>query len=801
MHYPPLRFPIALLAAFFAFGKLCAQTTPAPAKSEAVQLSDFEVTASTVGGYGASETMTGSRVKTQIIDLPYSVNVMTSEFMEDFGIFDLGDNVTQIGGFTGLDVGGNFVLRGFTSSNQLRDGFFRLGRYGSSNIDRIEIIKGPSAAIYGRSSPGGMMNMISKAPKSTASDQLSFNYGDYDTKRVTAETTGPLFQEKLGKTDYLVSVSDYKRGYDVPYSNIHNKEAYLAIDHVFPDKSKAFFSLEYFDQYRNSPLATAPMILDKKGTGTSATADADDVAVGYALNLAGVNEMGPVSWLERGNTSMTGIYEKSFNSVFSARVSGNYYRARRWDYNSNLNWGTIVVDTSSAAINAAPSTTRTANPTRGIINEDGGGFQGDLLAHYWTNDHKIEHRTLVTFDVNDYYRWDPTVQYGTSTNPDIVAWNTARVVPLDTNLNPIGTINYFTKYFWQSAGLVPTRIMHRRTTVTGGLLRQQSSFFSGKLLAFAGARFDNIRYREQDFLTAASSFTPFLPNYHVGDMIDKTLTALKPNMGVNYKLKDNFRVFANWSQSYFIAQGDNPVDVANPTYKSETAEGWDYGFKGSLLNEHLNYTLCGYYVTRQNVQVSDFDPNTGLSVNRRDGNQLVRGFEADVNWVMTDELSFLVSYGNVHSIYTNYGSASPEAVGRKVQYVAPYNGSVSLKYAPTRGGLKGFSANLGVTFVGATPTEAPTAGDNLVTVNRVPIVTFSTGQWALKAPSYNLWSLGVRYRLQTQGHLTHTFAININNAFDKAYLRAGTSGATTRLLGDGRSFVFTYTINHKGSRF
>jgi outer membrane receptor for ferric coprogen and ferric-rhodotorulic acid len=189
-----------------------------------VELSPFEVSAQADRGYVASETMTGSRVKTLIVDLPYTVNVMTSEFMADFGIFELSDNVTQIGGFTGLDVGGNFVLRGFTSNNQLRDGFFRIGRYGSSNIDRIEIIKGSSAAIYGRSAAGGMMNIISKSPKAAASQSVSYNYGDYDTRRLTFEGTGPLLQSMLGKTNYVATASNYKRGFKAPHSFVRNEE-------------------------------------------------------------------------------------------------------------------------------------------------------------------------------------------------------------------------------------------------------------------------------------------------------------------------------------------------------------------------------------------------------------------------------------------------------------------------------------------------------------------------------------------------------------------------------------------------
>ena len=126
---------------------LSAQTPAVPVEGETVKLTPFEVNSESIKGYGASESMTGSRVAMQIIDLPYTVNVLTNDFTKDFGMFELADNITQVSNFTGLDIGGNFMLRGFNTSQQLRDGFLRAGRYGSSNIDRIEVIKGSNAAI------------------------------------------------------------------------------------------------------------------------------------------------------------------------------------------------------------------------------------------------------------------------------------------------------------------------------------------------------------------------------------------------------------------------------------------------------------------------------------------------------------------------------------------------------------------------------------------------------------------------------------------------------------------------------
>ena len=775
---------------------LFAQTAATPPDSETITLSPFTVTTNPDRGYNVSESMTGSRVKTQIIDLPYTVNVMTSEFLEDFGLFELADNVTHISGFTGLDVGGNFVLRGFISTNQLRDGFFRLGRYGSSNVDRIEIIKGSSAAIYGRSAPGGMMNMISKQPKANASQQFTYNYGDYGTKRMTLEATGPLLQSVLGKTNYLLTASDYQRDFDMEYALMRNKEYLLAVDHVFNDGSKLSVSVEDFTQIRNSPPAPAPVIIDQKGTVDTA----DDRAIGYAINLGRYSAYGPNSRLNRGNTSFSGTYDKRINSVLSARVSANRYMARRDDYNSNQGWSAININRSTGLAPTSQRGSNTSVPQWGRITEDGGAFQADLLAHYWTNNKAMEHRTLLTFDYNDYHRWDPTIGYAAATNPDIVAWNAFRTVTLNSDYSPVGPLAYFTKEHDPINGQVPSRKMKRRTTVAGGLLRQQTSLFDGKLLAYAGARFDSVHFRHRDYLTAASSFTSFIPSYVAGDLIDKTVTAMKPNVGVNYKIKENFRIFANYSESYFIAQGDNPVDVAAPTYKAETADGWDYGFKGSILNNRINYTVSGFLINRQNVTVADIDPITGLSFNRRDGDQRVKGYELDVNWNLSQEFSFLGSYGDVNSTYTDFGTFNPQAIGRKVQYVAPYNGSLSLKYTPNKGALKGLSANIGVTFVGETPTEDPIAGDTHLSPTST-VISRSTEQWKLTAPAYSIWSVGLRYKLPSKSSVSHTIALNINNLADEVYFKPGSGGANRILAGDERSFFITYTINHKGSQF
>jgi iron complex outermembrane recepter protein len=779
------RFLLSLLASVPLWG--ADKKNP----DDAIRLSDFTVTADNDRGYAASETLSGSRVATKIIDLPYTVNVLTSEFFTDFAIFDLNDTLTQIGSFTGLNGGGGFTLRGFSSSSQLRDGFYRIGRFGASNVDRIEIIKGSNAAIYGRTSPGGMINMISKEPRSQPGYRFTLNTGSYATLRGLAEATGPILTTSLGKTSFVLTSSQSNRAYDQAYARTRNHEHYLAVKQQFNDGSSLLVSAEYFLQIIHSPTGAAPLVIDQMGTTTAN----DDVAIGYATKLADYNPYGPHSESTRGNPSFSAVYDKKLGPVWSVRVGANYYRARSWKANDNTGFGSINIHPPSAV---TPITSTRGNPVKQIYSEDGGCLQADFLARTWWFLKQVESRTLLTLDLNDYYRWDPNWTYATTTEPVLAAWNLAnsgRIVTLTPDLLPNSPLSYFPND-WVWGREVPGQARKGRISVLGGLLRQQASFFNGRLLTFAGARFDAVRFRHRDFLTAVTSFNSF-PDYTLyqkGDQIRRLETALKPNLGVNYRLVSNFRAFANYSQSYFVNQGDGPVLLAEPNYSPEMAAGYDYGFKGAFLDERLTFTVSGFYATREHVGVTEviespIGSGKYTTATRRDGNQLVRGYEIDLNWRIGQTFSLNGSWGHVYSIYTDFGSAFPLAVGRRVNGVSPENGSLSARYTPRDNFLRGFSANLGVTSVARTPTEAPNAGDTYTTTTTgARVLSRTTRQWALNVPGFRLWNLGLRYTTRTTARTNQQIALNFNNLLNHEYLK------TNKQKGDLRAVVITYSL-------
>lgn len=780
MIIPPRSFAGLLTLCLAAGAPAFAQSTNTPSKEETVTLSPFEVKAEENRGYVAAETLTGTRVATQIKDLPYTVNVVTSEFFEDFAMFQLDDTLTQVGGLTGLDVGGGFNLRGFVSSSQLRDGFYRQGRYGQTNIDRVEVIKGPNAGIYGRSSPGGMVNMISKSPQKAETQKLTVRGGSFGTLQGTLEATGTIGSPR---TYYIAIVSQLNRGGDVDYFHMRENQAYFAVKHDFKNGGHLLFSAEHFKQFRHSQLAAAPIITDQKGTASNL----DDEVIGYAKNLARYQAYGPNSENSRSNDTLRTSYDRQLNDVLTFRAGAQIFSAKLQNFNANTGFGAVTINSTNAANNL--TSTRGATPNRGRINEDGGGVQLDLVARYNFADKKVTNKTLVTVDYNDYYRFDPT--RNSAAAAALAAWQatgSGRIVALNPDYTPISALTYFTGTTEDPLGAA-SRYTRRRISVVGGQFRHESRF-KERLLTYVGSRFDKVHFSQLEYVTAIDGVTPTMD---APIPVKRDVNQFKPNAGALFKVKENFRVYANYSESYFVNQGENPVDVASANYKSETAKGWDYGFKGSLFDDRLNFTVGFYDIQRFGVRVTDFEESpvgsgNFVSVVRSDGDQQVDGWEADVNWSISRSWSTGVSFAHVNASYSNFGTRNPQAIGRHVQNISPENGGAWIKYSGREGRLKGFSANLGVTYIAETPTESPIAGDTVAIVNGVPTVTRSTNQWKLTVPSVTLWNLGLSYKWKQSARASHSLRFNVNNVFDRDYLKVGKS------LGDTRGVFLSYTL-------
>jgi iron complex outermembrane receptor protein len=194
--FPPRAFP--LRAAVLA---LCAATAQA---QTAATLDEVEVRDSTgATGYdGARRNTAATRTDTPLIETPQSVRVVPRQLMDDLGATRLSDTIDHVSGIARLnDFGGtwdNYAIRGFsnTDGGSLLNGFASGRGYGPqrdvASVERIEFLKGPTAALYGSGEPGGTLNVVTKKPQFTPSHTAGLQIGGLGFRRATLDTTGAL---------------------------------------------------------------------------------------------------------------------------------------------------------------------------------------------------------------------------------------------------------------------------------------------------------------------------------------------------------------------------------------------------------------------------------------------------------------------------------------------------------------------------------------------------------------------------------------------------------------------------------
>ncbi len=156
------------------------------------------VTVSDSGGYQPEVISTATKTFTPLIDVPQSVSVTTKQQIDDQLLTSIGDVVRYVPGITAHQGENNrdqVIIRGQNSSadffvNGVRDDvqYYR----DLYNLDRIEILKGPNAMIFGRGGGGGVLNRVTKTAGFLPAREITLQGGSYGNARGAADISQPI---------------------------------------------------------------------------------------------------------------------------------------------------------------------------------------------------------------------------------------------------------------------------------------------------------------------------------------------------------------------------------------------------------------------------------------------------------------------------------------------------------------------------------------------------------------------------------------------------------------------------------
>lgn len=701
---------------------------------EVVTLTEFQVTsASLKDDYVAAEAVSGTRTGAKILELPYNVQVLTSQFMEDFQIFDENNyRPLQYVPNYAPDNGGR--LRGF-SPQTLRDGFSRAGPSAIANTQQIEVIMGPQSTLYGHVSPGGLVNYISKQPRRIAATRLTAAGGSYDFQRYELETTGPLVRDKLF---YLLNASYIFNGSATQhyYSNVFLYN--LAFTYRFSASTSVALYWEAQTQAQNSGTAIPDLLVGSRQSGTNVLNRTGGINHGPYLALAGFNQFGPNQRIERRFDNLNVRLEHRFSPVWSGRLSLQHYRKaftdRRW----------------TSGLSYVPETRRLTSHEPAYQTQDikTDAVQADLLGRLRSAE--LSHALLLAADFTRDKYVNEQWQLPTATRDALP--NSVRFLdPFNPEWTPIDYA-----------------LVNRQTSWTTRDLEYQG--FSGsyrlyafheRLIALAGLRSEKVSSAVENPLSAVNH----------GDGSEE---ALGYSVGLNYKLLgDALLVYANYSTSFdtstTVDQGVNQVQRAT------RGRGPEAGWKGALLSERIGYTVSAFRIVHDNLPLTNPLYNstlagTGTRQYLAQGEVLVRGAEVAVSARLTDALTVVGNAGYLDA-QTTRAPGNPALVGDTLTGVPSKTASAAARYHFRQGWLQGVRVGASVTYTGSRLTDLGSA-----TVLRASL------------PAVQNYSGFVSYEWR-HGRGRHAVNLNVQNLFNKFYLTAANK------LGEGRNLRLTYRLS------
>ncbi|EGQ8160543.1 TonB-dependent siderophore enterobactin receptor PeuA [Vibrio parahaemolyticus] len=151
-------------------------------------------------GYKADTNSTAMRMEMTQLETPGQVAVIDETVIDEQRASTLGEVLRNDASVSAGGTSRNrerFSLRGFELSSS--DGFLRDGRQHWSHyrqpielLERVEVLKGPSGLLYGKSEPGGLVNMVSKKPTTQTQVSLSQDIGSNEHSRTVLDVSGSL---------------------------------------------------------------------------------------------------------------------------------------------------------------------------------------------------------------------------------------------------------------------------------------------------------------------------------------------------------------------------------------------------------------------------------------------------------------------------------------------------------------------------------------------------------------------------------------------------------------------------------
>ena len=675
-------------------------STTAPAPEETVKLSEFNVTSDKDSGYRATNTIAATHIDTRLKDVPFNLQVITPEFIKDIAAYDVQSALEYVPGVTpSADTGG--TIRGFSSSWTERNGFEWFDPDDVVNVDRVEVVRGPNAVLYGQGQPGGLLNYITKRPVfGQKIESMDFSFGSFGFNRQAID-----YNTSEGDVAVRVLAANYKsNGYGLPmltHPYEHNKMVMVEpeVSIKLPTKTVVTFDAEYTRYERTKP----------NGIFTQ-TVNGSSVPIPLIYNIPTFSSWnGPNFNDENSIRNFMVVVDQKLTDQLSFNIGYDWYDRTDHQYY-------IVNPAVTAGDPANPGVTEIRGQYLHKINGNtDGSLRGDLLykfdigetknqilVGYWSNNfifRQAREQGMVPgpggsnpVSTGNQDPWTNIAYYQNIWNPSTAYNSWFSITDPHPNLAVPGNMT------WEYN---PDFFLRQYSNEQYYYATYQGFYFHDTIITLVGV--NNAKLEQFNDKPNGA-----IPQSHA-TIASGSQTS--PLIGLIYRPIEPLSLYALTSSSLVLNSGQDGTGAYLPPRKGVSYEA---GAKMDFWDGRLSGTLSFYDIVFKNrVQ---FDPNapnidpTIHGANELIGEDTSKGVDLDL--LANPAAGWQIVFGYSH--INNYISKdlNPVVIGRKGNGITPNQWKIWNNYEFRSGPLEGFSAGVGVlwfdktqlSYVGTNPS-------------------------------------------------------------------------------------------------
>ena len=599
-------------------------------------------------------------------DIPQTVDTIDVSKYKLYGANDLSVMLQGTPGVsTSYDTRNDGItIRGFNADENdiYRDGIRESGQYrrSTANVERIEILKGPASVLYGRSSGGGVINMVTKVANFDSKSSIGAYVGSYDN------VGGVIDFNKVLNDNWAVRLVGEKSDTNSFRSGIGFNQEMLSPSLTYrSDDEKLLWTTEYtYDSLNRTP----------------------DRGPSYEELPAGVSI----------KTGFAGSNDNIVDETKSFRTDLKYEFAPNWKFH----WALSHRESFQDFDNFFGGTWCSA---AGLLNDGKKcDWQGKIRQNYaWQ---QTTNKTLMnTFDITGQFKTgflDHKIMFGSD-------WSNEKREPILGNyssgssaglyyryVNPFDTSDSYLSDGWSKLnGSRPAETSHSKTDASSlSFFLQDIISYNEKYKMMLGVRYDSYDFATND-----------VRNQRKRSYRDDSLS---PNIGFVWQPVESQSFYTSYSKSFSPYGGRGLLGVSttiNPSlYDAEPQynEQYEIGVKSDWLDGRLNTQLSVFDITKNNIR---YQPD---SVNRPNDwevgqKQQSQGVEFSFIGQVLDNLYVRGGYGYTDAKWKNDSRTTVKEEdrlkGKKLAKISENTGNLFVRYLPT----EKWYGEVGATYVGS----------------------------------------------------------------------------------------------------